>query len=64
MTLSTTLYDLVLNSACRSNHHRIAMMALTQLRGPDSDAWRALFLHHYEDYLAGATAPDTVFKEV
>ncbi len=54
---------LVKSTACRSNHHRLAIDALSQLRGTDSELWRNLFLHHYPDYLAGSKAPDEVFKD-
>ncbi len=54
---------LVKNSVCRSNHHRLAIDALTHLRGTDGELWRNLFLHHHADYLEGAKAPDEVFKD-
>jgi predicted flap endonuclease-1-like 5' DNA nuclease len=56
-------YSLVLGTVCRSNHHRIAVMALSHLKGADAAAWRDLFLHHHKDLLAGAKAPDEVFKD-
>jgi len=57
------LLKILKSSACRSNHHRLAIDALTQLRGTDGELWRNLFLHHYPDYLEGAKAPDEVFKD-
>jgi predicted flap endonuclease-1-like 5' DNA nuclease len=54
---------LVKSSVCRSNHHRLAIDALTHLRGTDGELWRNLFLHHHADYLEGAKAPDEVFKD-
>jgi predicted flap endonuclease-1-like 5' DNA nuclease len=56
-------YDLVLNSVCRSNHHRIAVMALDHLKGDDAELWRNLFLKWHETYLKGAKAPDEEFKD-
>jgi predicted flap endonuclease-1-like 5' DNA nuclease len=56
-------YDLVLNSVCRSNHHRIAVMALDHLRGGEADKWRDLFLKYHQTYLKGAKAPDDEFKD-
>ena len=51
-------YDLVLTSVCRSNHHRIAVMALDHLQGDDAELWRNLFLKWHETYLKGSKAPD------
>lgn len=56
-------YRLVMNSVCRSNHHRLAIDALRHMRGEQAAAWRDLFLHHHGKYLAGAKAPDDVFKD-
>ncbi|RYZ11337.1 MAG: DUF4332 domain-containing protein [Alphaproteobacteria bacterium] len=56
-------YRLVLDSVCRSNHHRIAVMALEHLTGEDAGMWRDLFLKHRDAYLQGAKAPDEVFKD-
>ena len=57
------LLKILKSSACRSNHHRLAVDALTMLRGTDGELWRNLFLHYYPDYLEGAKAPDEVFKD-
>lgn len=57
------LYSLVFASRCRSNHHRLAVDALRHLQSPDAEAWRMLLLHHHDDYLKGAKAPDEVFKD-
>ena len=54
---------LVKNTVCRSNHHRLAIDALVQLRGTDGELWRNLFLHHHKLYLDGAKAPDEIFKD-
>ena len=51
------------SSACRGNHHRLALDALTHLRGTDGALWRNLFLHHSASYLKGATAPDDNFRD-
>jgi predicted flap endonuclease-1-like 5' DNA nuclease len=59
----SVFFDLVMKSACRSNHHRIAVDALRHLNGEQAEAWRNLFLHHYTSYLEGAKAPDDVFKD-
>ncbi len=59
----SVFYNLVMNSACRSNHHRLAIDALRHLRGDTAERWRDLFLHHHTSYLEGAKAPDEVFKD-
>ncbi len=59
----SVFYNLVMNSACRSNHHRLAVDALRHLKGDAAGRWQDLFLHHYTAYLAGAKAPDEVFKD-
>jgi predicted flap endonuclease-1-like 5' DNA nuclease len=59
----TLLFRLVKNSVCRSNHHRLAVDALTHLKGKDAELWHNLFLHHHTAYLEGAKAPDDVFKD-
>lgn len=56
-------YRMVLHSVSRSNHHRIAVMALEHLQDENAEKWRKLFLHHQQAYLEGAKAPDTVFKD-
>jgi len=56
-------YRLVLDSVCRSNHHRLAVMALEHLEGDSAELWRNLFLKHRNTYLEGAKAPDAVFKD-
>lgn len=56
-------YRLVLDSVCRSNHHRIAVLALDHLQREDAEDWRNLFLKHRDAYLEGAKAPDEVFKD-
>ncbi|MBU6372257.1 MAG: DUF4332 domain-containing protein [Alphaproteobacteria bacterium] len=63
MTIAQVYSDLVLFGVCRSNHHRIAVDALGQLRGADAAAWRAVFLHHHPALLEGAKAPDERFKD-
>lgn len=59
----SVFFNLVMNSACRSNHHRLAVDALRFLKGEQAELWRNLFLHHYTSYLEGAKAPDEVFKD-
>jgi predicted flap endonuclease-1-like 5' DNA nuclease len=56
-------YRLVLTSVCRSNHHRLAVMALEALQQPRASDWRDVFLKHQAAYLEGAKAPDNVFRD-
>ena len=56
-------YRLVLDSVCRSNHHRLAVMALEHLQADGAEQWRNVFLKHRDAYLEGAKAPDEVFKD-
>lgn len=56
-------YRLVLDSVCRSNHHRLAILALDHLQTETAEAWRNAFLKHRDAYLEGAKAPDAVFKD-
>jgi predicted flap endonuclease-1-like 5' DNA nuclease len=56
-------YRLVLDSVCRSNHHRLAVLALEHLQSEGAEGWRNLFLKHRTEYLEGAKAPDAVFKD-
>ena len=45
-----SLFDrLVMNSVCRSNHHRLAIEALRLLKGDGAEQWRNLFLHNYKN---------------
>jgi len=57
------LFSVISATRCRSMHHHLAVDALRFLEGPDAARWRMLFLHHHDQYLKGAKAPDTVFKD-
>ena len=59
----SVIYRLVLDSVCRSNHHRLAVLALEHMQGEKSAKWRDAFLKHRDAYLQGAKAPDEVFKD-
>lgn len=54
---------LVLNNVCRSNHHRIAIMALEHLKAHENERWRDLFLKYHPVLLEGSKAPDEEFKD-
>ena len=54
---------LVLNNVCRSNHHRLAIMALDHLKAHENERWRDLFLKYHPTYLKGSKAPDEEFKD-
>lgn len=57
------LYAVVFASRCRSNHHRLAVDALRHLESAEAEHWSNLLLHYHAEYLAGAKAPDEVFKD-
>jgi len=59
----SAFYRLVMNSVCRSNHHRLAIAALRHLKSADAEKWRDVFLDNHGKYLEGAKAPDEVFKD-
>ena len=54
---------LVLNNVCRSNHHRLAIMALDHLKAHENERWRDLFLKYHPTYIKGSKAPDEEFKD-
>lgn len=58
-----TLTTLLMQTACRSTHHKLAIDALWQIRHPSATAWRNLFLTQYRAFLRGAKAPDDEFKD-
>ncbi|MBI1186704.1 MAG: DUF4332 domain-containing protein [Alphaproteobacteria bacterium] len=57
------LFSIISATRCRSVHHHLAVDALRFLEGPDAAQWRMLLLHHHDQYLKGAKAPDEVFKD-
>lgn len=61
--MSSLLERVIVAHRCRSTHHHIAIDALGRMTGEDADKWRDLLLLKHEDLLAGAKAPDAVFKD-
>jgi predicted flap endonuclease-1-like 5' DNA nuclease len=57
------LYRIIYAAHAKGTHHKLALDALAHLEGPDAGRWRRLFLKHADTYLAGAKAPDDVFKD-
>ncbi len=57
------LFNVLFAWKCSSTHHKLAMDALRQLRAPQAETWRNMFLGHIETYLDGAKAPDNKFKD-
>ena len=57
------LKNIVFASHARSTHHKLALDALSHLKGPDAGTWSELLLSEYGAYLGGAKAPDDVFKD-
>lgn len=61
--MSSLLERVIVAHRCRSTHHHIAIDALGRMTGEDAGRWRDLLLLKHEDLLAGAKAPDEVFKD-
>lgn len=57
------LFQVLRSAYCRGTHHKLALDALTLLRGPKAVRWQSVFLRHHADYLEGAKDPDTVFRD-
>ncbi len=57
------LFRVLYATHCRSTHHKLAMDALRYLVHPEAERWQNLFLKHHKQYLFGAKAPDTNFKD-
>jgi len=57
------LFNVIYATKCTSTHHKIALDALGQIRGPAATQWHDLFLKHHAAYLTGAKAPDATFKD-
>jgi hypothetical protein len=57
------LHRVLFKWKCGGTHHKLALDALRQLRGPDADDWRNLCLWHIDPYLRGATDPDVKFRD-
>jgi hypothetical protein len=56
-------YRLIFRHRARSTHHKIALAALLNLRGPQARQWRDALLWQGDAYLRGAKAPDDVFRD-
>lgn len=59
----SAVLELLLAVAARNTHHRLALLGLSRLEGEAGGRWRDLFLSEHEALLAGAKAPDAVFKD-
>ncbi len=57
------LQNIVFASYARSTHHKLALDALSHLQGPNAAGWSDFLLSEYGVFLAGAKAPDDVFKD-
>jgi predicted flap endonuclease-1-like 5' DNA nuclease len=57
------LYNVLYAAHARGTHHKLALDALANLDVPDALRWRRLFLKNAPAYMAGAKAPDDVFKD-
>lgn len=57
------LFEVLYAAHARGTHHKLALDALRRLDGDDAERWQRLFLKHAEPFMAGAKAPDDVFKD-
>ena len=57
------LFRILYAAHAKGTHHKLALDALEHLNGPDAEAWRRVFLKHADGFMAGAKAPDDVFKD-
>lgn len=57
------LYRVIYAAHAKGTHHKLALDALLLLDGPDAERWQRLFLKHADTFMAGAKAPDDVFKD-
>ncbi|MBX9590816.1 MAG: DUF4332 domain-containing protein [Hyphomonadaceae bacterium] len=57
------LFRIVYAAHAKGTHHKLALDALRNLKGLDSDLWQRAFLAHAKLYLEGSKAPDDEFKD-
>lgn len=57
------LYRVLYAVHARGTHHKLALDAAMQLKGADAGRWQRLLLFHAQSFMAGAKAPDDVFKD-
>lgn len=57
------MFRIIYAAHANGTHHKLALDALTRLRGPDAEGWRSVFLKHVALYLEGSKAPDNTFKD-
>ena len=57
------LFRVVYAAHASGTHHKLALDALTELRNPQAEGWRRLFLEHAETYLRGSKAPDNELED-
>ncbi len=57
------LFRVLYAAHAKGTHHKLALDALALLDGPDAERWQRLFLKHADAFMAGAKAPDDVFKD-
>ena len=57
------LFQVLRSAYCRGTHHKLALDAVTLLRGPKAVRWQSVFFRHFKDFLEGSKDPDTVFRD-
>lgn len=57
------LFTIVYAAHANGTHHKLALDALRELRCPDAEAWRRVFMKYADVYMTGSKAPDVEFKD-
>ncbi|MEL6316260.1 MAG: zinc dependent phospholipase C family protein, partial [Pseudomonadota bacterium] len=57
------LYKILYAAHASGTHHKIALRALAEIKAPEAERWRRVFLAHAVDFMEGAKAPDKDFKD-
>ena len=57
------LFTIVYAAHANGTHHKLALDALRELRSPDAESWRRVFMKYAEVYMTGSKAPDVEFKD-
>lgn len=57
------LFRIIYAAHASGTHHKLALDGLAELAIPGRSDWQRLFLKHAEQFMDGAKAPDTKFKD-
>ncbi len=59
----TALFCIIYAAHANGTHHKLALDSLRSLRAAKAELWTRLFLKHADQFMHGAKAPDTKFKD-